>query len=189
MSHSHHHHNEQAHDAHAGHDPNEFKRLFWFSALLTVPILYFSQQIQEWFGYTALQFPGAEWVNPLLGTVLFVHAGRVFLVGALHELRSRQPGMMTLISLAITVAYAYSMAVAFGLPGMPFFWELATLLVVMLLGHWLEMASVESASRALSELTKLLPTTAHVLQSDGTVQDVPVDKLTVGTHILIRPGE
>lgn len=190
MSHNHHHHHDaHGNGAHAGHDPNEFKRLFWFSVVLAVPILIFSEQIQTWLGFAAPQFTGAEWVNPVLGTVLFVYAGRVFLLGAVHELRGRQPGMMTLISLAITVAYGYSMAVAFGVPGMSFFWELATLLVVMLLGHWLEMASVESASRALSELTKLLPTTAHVLQPDGSVHDVSVDDLAVGDNILIRPGE
>lgn len=189
MSHHHsHEHNHNGH-GHAGHDPNEFKRLFWFSVVLTAPILYFSEQIQTWFGYEAVHFPGAEWVNAVLGTVLFIYGGRVFLLGALSELRERQPGMMTLISLAITVAYSYSMAVAFGLPGMSFFWELATLLAVMLLGHWLEMASVEGASRALAGLSELLPTTAHIVTSTGEVRDVNVDELAVGDHMLIRPGE
>ena len=109
-----------------------FRDRFWLSLILTIPILYFSEQIQSWFGYQAISFPGVEWVNPVLGTILFLYGGLVFIQGARHELADRQPGMMTLISLAIGVAYVYSMAVAFGLPGMSFFWELATLIVIML---------------------------------------------------------
>jgi Cu2+-exporting ATPase len=182
-------HDHGAHDKHAGHTPEMFRDRFWLSLVLTVPILYFSEQIQAWLGYQAVGFPGSEWVNPVLGTVLYLYGGIVFLQGARHELAARQPGMMTLISLAITVAYVYSMAVAFGAPGMPFFWELATLIVIMLLGHWLEMASVQSASRALEELTKLMPTVAHRLTPDGRVEDVPVAALRSGDTILVRPGE
>lgn len=109
------------HDKHAGHSPEMFRDRFWLSLALTIPILYFSQQFQTWFGYQAVSFPGSAWVNPVLGTILFVYGGLVFLQGARHELADRQPGMMTLISLAISVAYVYSMAVAFGAPGMPFF--------------------------------------------------------------------
>lgn len=176
------------HDAHAHHAPELFRDRFWVSLILTVPILYFSDQIQQWLGYTAVQFPASEWINPILGTVLFFYAGMVFLQGARHELQDRQPGMMTLISLAITVAYLYSMAVAFGLPGMSFFWELATLLVIMLLGHWLEMASVRGASRALENLASLVPNVAHRIR-EGAIDDVAVAELSHGDRILVRPGE
>src|SRR5690606_2199228 len=141
-----------------------------------------------WFGYRAISFPGDAWVNPVLGTALFLYGGIVFLRGARHELAARQPGMMTLISLGISVAYLYSMAVAFGAPGMPFFWELATLIAIMLLGHWLEMESVQGASRALQHLASLVPHTAHRLTAGG-VEDVPVSSLMVGDRILVRPGE
>ncbi len=176
------------HDKHAGHSPEMFRDRFWFSLVLTLPILYFSEQVQQILGYRAVSFPGSEWVNPLLGTVLFFYGGLVFLQGARHELADRKPGMMTLISLAITVAYAYSMAVVLGVPGMPFFWELATLIAIMLLGHWLEMASVQGASRALENLASLVPNTAHRL-TNGATEEVPVADLRHGDHILVRPGE
>src|SRR5690625_3586879 len=165
-----------------------FRNRFWVSVVLTVPILYFSEQFQQWFGYSAVSFPGSALINPVLGTVLFFWGGFVFLEGARHELADRQPGMMTLISLAISVAYLYSMAVTFGLPGMPFFWELATLITIMLLGHWLEMASVEGASRALDELMELVPSTATRVV-DGELSQVPVEQLRTGDLILVRPGE
>ena len=176
------------HDKHAGHSPEMFRDRFWLSLVLTLPVLYFSEQFQLWFGYRAVDFPGVEWVNPILGTVLFFYGGLVFLQSARHELAARQPGMMTLISLAITVAYVYSMAVALGVPGMPFFWELATLVVIMLLGHWIEMASVQGASKALENLAALVPNEAHRLE-DGKAVDVPVTELREGDRILIRPGE
>ena len=175
--------------AHAGHDPRTFQNRFWLSLALTIPILYFSDQIQAWLGYEALTFPGSNLVNPILGTVLFLYGGYVFLNGARHELAARRPGMMTLVSLAITVAYGYSMAVVFGAPGMSFFWELATLITIMLLGHWLEMASVAGASSALDELTKLLPTVAHRVRADGHIEDARVSELRPGDRLLIRPGE
>lgn len=176
------------HGKHAGHTPEMFRDRFLVSLLLTLPILYFSEQLQVWLGYRAVSFPGSAWVNPVLGTVFYFYGGLVFLQGALRELRERTPGMMTLIALAITVAYAYSLAVSLGLPGMPFYWELATLIDVMLLGHWLEMASVQAASRALEELAKLMPTTAHRITGDR-IEDVPVAALKEGDLILIRPGE
>ncbi|WP_460412816.1 heavy metal translocating P-type ATPase, partial [Thermus oshimai] len=160
----------------------------YIGLLLTLPILYFSEQLQDWFGYRAAQFPGSAWVNPVLGTILYFYGGLVFLKGALRELRARTPGMMTLIALGITAAYGYSLAVSLGLPGKPFYWELATLIDVMLLGHWLEMASVQAASRALEELSKLMPTTAHRIVGDR-IEDVPVSALKEGDLILIRPGE
>ncbi|MFA5569255.1 MAG: copper-translocating P-type ATPase [Trueperaceae bacterium] len=176
------------HDKHAGHSPEMFRDRFWFSLVLTLPILYFSEQIQQLLGYQAVSFPGSAWVNPLLGTILFFYGGLVFLQGARHELADRKPGMMTLISLAIIVAYAYSMAVVLGVPGMPFFWELATLIAIMLLGHWLEMASVQGASRALENLASLVPNTAHRL-TNGATEEVPVADLRHGDQILVRPGE
>ena len=176
------------HDKHAGHTPEMFRDRFFVSLLLTLPILYFSEHFQDWFGYRAAQFPGSAWVNPVLGTILYFYGGLVFLKGALRELRARTPGMMTLIALGITAAYGYSLAVSLGPPGKPFYWELATLIDVMLLGHWLEMASVQAASRALEELSKLMPTTAHRILGDR-IEDIPVSALKEGDLILIRPGE
>ncbi|MEA2003302.1 MAG: copper-translocating P-type ATPase, partial [Actinomycetota bacterium] len=166
-----------------------FRDRLWVSLVLTVPILYFSTQIQEWFGYEAVSFVGSSWVSPVLATVLFIYAGSVFLKGGARELHDRSPGMMTLISLAISVAYLYSIAVSLGLDGKPFYWELATLLDVMLLGHWMEMKSIQSASSALEDLAAMVPQNAHVVVDGGEVIDVPVASLATGTQILIRPGE
>jgi P-type Cu2+ transporter len=146
------------HDKHAGHSPEMFRHRFWLSSLLTLPILYFDQHVQAWFGYQAVAFPGAAWVQPLLSVGLYLYGGGVFVQGAIRELNIRQPGMMTLIGLAISVAFVYSLAVSLALlAGMPLYWELATLIVVMLLGHWIEIASVQGASRALEHLAALLP--------------------------------
>ena len=187
-NHAHQNSSHAAHDKHAGHRPEMFRDRFWLSLVLTLPVVYFSEQFQAWFRYEAVSFAGSEFINPLLGTVLFFYGGLVFLRSARHELLAGKPGMMTLISLAITVAYVYSMAVAFGLPGEAFFWELATLLVIMLLGHWVEMASVQSASNALAELASLVPDSAHKLISDQ-VQEVDVKSLVQDDKVLIRPGE
>ncbi|GAB6876632.1 heavy metal translocating P-type ATPase [Thermaerobacter litoralis] len=165
-----------------------FRDRFWVCLALTVPILYFAPLTQEWLGYRAVQLPGAEWVQALLATAIYVYGGLVFIKGAAHELRARAPGMMTLISLAITVAFVYSVAVTFGFKGMPLYWELATLVTIMLLGHWIEMSSVQGASRALEHLAALVPSRAHKLEG-GTVTDVPVEQLKEGDRILIRPGE
>jgi len=183
-------HEGRGHEGHdpAGHDPATFRRRFWVTLALTLPVLYFSEQLQTWFGYQAVSFTGVRWLQPLLGTVIYFYGGWVFLTHARRELAARAPGMMTLISLAITVAYGYSMAVAFGVQGMPFFWELATLVSIMLLGHWLEMASVRGASNALEALTKLMPSVAHRLHGSD-LRDVPVADLAVGDRILVRPGE
>jgi Cu2+-exporting ATPase len=177
------------HDKHAGHSPEMFRDRLWFSLALTLPILYFSESFQTWFGYRAVEFPGAAWLVPVLATAIFFYGGMPFLRGARHELADRAPAMMTLIALAITVAYGFSLAVTFGFPGTPFFWELATLIDVMLLGHWIEMGSVRSAGRALEELGELMPTTAHRYVDDDRTEDVPVDRLRAGDRILIRPGE
>ena len=179
---------DRAHAVHAGHDPQVFRRRFWVSLILTLPVLYFSEQFQEWFGYTALVFPGVEWVNPVLATVLFFYGGGVFLQGSVRELRTGGPGMMTLIALAITVAFIYSLAISFGLAGMPFYWELATLITIMLLGHWIEMATVQQAGQALQSLADLVPTVAHRKEGESW-RDVKPSELRPGDLILIRPGE
>ncbi|MDH3193690.1 MAG: heavy metal translocating P-type ATPase, partial [Acidimicrobiia bacterium] len=177
------------HDKHEGHSPEMFRDRLWVSLALTVPILYFSEQFQTWFNYRAVDFAGVEWINPVLATFLFAYAGVVFLKGGRNEIRDRVPGMMTLISIAISVAYFYSLAVSLGVDGEPFYWELATLLDVMLLGHWIEMRSVQSASKALDDLAAMVPTVAHLVDTGGGITDVQVASLKVGHRILIRPGE
>ena len=181
------HHEAHDHDKHAGHNPDMFKKKFWLSFVLTIPVLIFSETIQELFNYTAPTFPGSEWIPAILGTIIFFYGGLVFLKSAKAELSTRQPGMMTLISLAITVAFGYSIAVSFGLQGMDFWWELATLVTIMLLGHWLEMASVQNAQGALKELAKLLPDEAELMTKNGT-KIVTVASLKVGDLVLVRPG-
>jgi Cu2+-exporting ATPase len=176
------------HDKHAGHTPEIFRRRLVVSLLLTLPILYFSHELQQWLRFEAVRFPGSEWVTPVFAVVLYAYGGWVFIEGAWQELRARAPGMMALVAMAITVAFVYSLAVTFGLRGMPFYWELATLVDVMLLGHWLEMLSIQGASRALEHLAILLPQIAHRLK-DGRVEDVPVTELAEGDRILVRPGE
>ncbi len=166
-----------------------FRDRLWVSLLLTIPVLYFSEQIQAWFDYDAATFTGVGWVNPVLASGLFVYAGSVFLKGGLAEWRARRPGMMILISIAISVAYFYSLAVSLGLAGAPFYWELATLLDVMLLGHWMEMRSIRSASTALEHLAAMVPATAHRIGVDGAIEETAVSSLVLGDVILIRPGE
>ncbi|BAS58694.1 heavy metal translocating P-type ATPase [Leptolyngbya boryana NIES-2135] len=175
------------HDRHAGHSPEMFKRRFFICLVLTLPILYFSPLFQEWFRYQAIDLQGSNWITPILATVIYFYGGWAFLKGAWYELRGKI-GMMTLIALAITVAFVYSLAVTFGLPGDPFYWELATLVDVMLLGHWIEMASVQGASRALEHLADLVPAISHRL-TNGRIEDVSVSTLTEHDRILIRPGE
>jgi Cu2+-exporting ATPase len=179
--------NHGGHDKHEGHSPQMFKQKFWLSFVLTILVVLYSETIQKLLGFTPPAFPGSEWLAPVLGTFIFFYGGLVFLKGAKHELADRQPGMMTLISLAISVAFVYSLAVTLGLPGMDLWWELATLISVMLLGHWLEMASVSSAQGALNELAKLLPDTAELV-ADGGTKKVPVSELKVGDQVLVRPG-
>jgi Cu2+-exporting ATPase len=180
-------HQHGGHDRHAGHSPDMFKRRFFICLVLTLPILYFSPLFQEWFRYQAIEVPGNNWITPILASVIYFYGGWAFLKGAWYELKGKI-GMMTLIALAITVAFVYSLAVTFGLPGDPFYWELATLVDVMLLGHWIEMASVQGASRALEHLADLVPAVAHRL-SNGRVEDVSVNGLSEHDRILIRPGE
>ena len=176
------------HDRHAGHNTNMFKQKFWLSLLLTMPILYFSETIQDLLGYQAVSFDGSEIISALLGTFIFYYGGLVFLKSARAELAMRQPGMMTLISSAISVAFIYSSLITLGiLEGKDFWWELASLITIMLLGHWLEMASVTNAQGALKELAKLLPDEAELITKKGT-KTVAVSELAVGDKILVKPG-
>ncbi|NLO04636.1 MAG: cadmium-translocating P-type ATPase [candidate division WS1 bacterium] len=167
----------------------DFRRRFIVSMVLTLPVLYLAPMIREWLGLAAPAFDGAMYVLLGLSTVIYLYGGQPFLSGLIREISDRSPGMMTLIGIAITAAYAYSAAVVLGIEGSTFFWELATLIDVMLLGHWIEMRSVMGASRALEELAKLMPDEAHLLTDSGETQDVPVAELAPGDRILIKPGE
>jgi Cu2+-exporting ATPase len=170
------------------HALDDFRRRFVVSTILTVPILLLSPPVQALLGIT-ITFPGSDYLLLALATVVYLYGGWPFLTGIVSELRARMPGMMTLIAVAITVAYAYSSAVVLGIVGGEgFFWELATLIDIMLLGHWVEMRSVLGASRALEELVRVMPSEAHLLRDGGT-EDVPVDRLTPGDRVLVRPGE
>ncbi len=181
-----HDHEMHDHDMHAMHHGN-FKRLFWINLILAVPTLVFSTGLQSILGLSGPRFDGSQWIPAIFGAMIFVLGGRVFLSGGISELRAKQPGMMTLISLAILVAFGYSLAVTFGLAGMDFWWELATLIVIMLLGHWIEMNAVMGASDALGELAKLLPDEAELLDGDQTIT-VPVSSLSFGDLVMVRPG-
>ncbi|RUL87032.1 heavy metal translocating P-type ATPase [Tautonia sociabilis] len=177
------------HDKHAGHSVAMFRDKFWLTLLLTVPTVIWSGMIQQWFGYTAPRFPGSAYIAAAFGTIVYFYGGWPFLQGGYRELRDRLPGMMTLISLAITVAFLYSVLVTLGLvAGMDLWWELATLVAIMLLGHWIEMRSITQAQGALKELAKLLPDTAVRLDEAGNTRDVPVSDLKRGDLLLIRPG-
>ncbi|MCK6619698.1 MAG: copper-translocating P-type ATPase [Calditrichia bacterium] len=168
----------------------DFRKRFWISLVLTIPILILSPMIQEFLGLgESLRFPGDMYITFILSSVVFFYGGYPFLKGLIDELKEKSPGMMTLIALAISVAYFYSSAVVFGVPGKVFFWELATLIDIMLLGHWIEMKSVMGASRALEELAKLMPSDAHKIMEDGSVKDVPLSELQSGDRVLIKPGE
>ncbi len=186
MDHSHH--DQHEHDKHAGHNPDMFKQKFWLSLILTLPVLYFSQTIQDLLGYNAVTFQGSVYIPAILGVFIFFYGGLVFIRGAKAELASRAPGMMTLISLAISVAFIYSSLITLNVvDGMDFWWELASLVTIMLLGHWLEMASVMNAQGALKELAKLLPDEAERITKNGT-EKVSVSELKIGDKVLIRPG-
>ncbi len=175
------------HDRHAGHSVAMFRDRFWLSFALTIPVLIWSMDLQEWLGYMAPAFPGSESMGAVLGTAVFLYGGPVFLRGARDELRDRQPGMMTLISLAITVAFATSLASTLGYFQIEIWWELATLITIMLLGHWLEMRSIAQAQGALDALAALLPDTAERITAEGT-ESVPLGDLREGDVVLVRPG-
>jgi len=178
------------HISHHRHMAADFRKRFWISLLITLPILVLSPMLQALVGLReAIRFPGAIYVLFSLSSAVFWYGGWPFLKGLFEELKSGRPGMMTLVAVAITTAYVYSSAVVFGLTGKTFFWELATLVDIMLLGHWIEMKSVMGASKALEELAKLMPSDAHKLMPDGSVQDVPLGELAVDDKVLIKPGE
>lgn len=175
------------HDKHAGHHTEDFLKRFWICLALTIPVLLLSEMIQHWFGFH-IAFPGDRYLLLGLGSIIYFYGGSPFLTGMVREIKYRNIGMMTLVALAITVAYVYSVAVALGLEGMDFFWELATLIDIMLLGHWLEMRSQMAASSALQSLVELLPSEVHV-EKNGEVRDISLKDLQNTDVILIKPGE
>ncbi len=189
------HEKHEHHDKHEAHGDNHvqmlqyFKKRLWISLLITIPILLLSPLIQSLLGLEGLRFTGDSYVLFALSTTIFFYGGGPFLKGLLGELGEKRPGMMTLIAVAITVAYTYSSLVVFGLSGQIFYWELATLIDIMLLGHWVEMRSVMGASRALEELAKLMPSIAHLVQPDGSTKDAPLEELSPGDLVLVKPGE
>ncbi|MDF1499718.1 MAG: copper-translocating P-type ATPase [Anaerolineales bacterium] len=191
--HSMHEGNEQHGDGHAAHVDHTgheqmFRRRFWISTLISIPVLLFSPFVQETLGFTMPTFPGSEWITPVFAIVIFFYGGLPFLQMAVPEVKERRPGMMMLISLAISVAFVYSVAALFLPTSATFFWELVTLIDIMLLGHWLEMRSVRQASGALDELAKLMPDTAERIGSDGGVEEVKTADLVTGDLLLVRPG-
>nr|WP_224450218.1 copper-translocating P-type ATPase [Haloprofundus salilacus] len=172
---------------HAGHE-QMFRRRFFVSTLLSIPVLLYSETLQQWLGFSVPAFPGSEWINPVFAIIVFAYGGVPFLRMAVPELRDRSPGMMTLISMAISVAFVYSLASVVFPTTTAFFWELVTLIDIMLLGHWIEMRSVRRASSALNELAKLIPDTAERISEDGGVEEVPVSDLSKNDLVLVRPG-
>jgi P-type Cu2+ transporter len=176
-----------AHEKHAGHSVEMFRSKFWIALALTIPIVLWGHMLPRLTGWHAPAFPGSAWIGPALGTIVFFYGGWVFLQGAAREIADRLPGMMTLISLAIGVAFVFSVAVTLGYEGMPLWEELATLITVMLLGHWIEMRSIFQAQGALKELAKLLPGTAVRIVGDA-LEEVPIDRLQNGDLVLVRPG-
>jgi Cu2+-exporting ATPase len=175
------------HDRHAGHSVAMFRDKFWLSLALTIPVVFWSTEVQHWLGYRAPSFPGSRFIPAILGTAVFVYGGLVFLRGARGELADRKPGMMTLISLAIIVAFGTSLAATFGLFEIDVWWELASLITIMVLGHWLEMRAISQARGALNALAALLPDTAERV-TGGETQMVPLSALHVGDIVLVRPG-
>ncbi len=176
-----------SHDRHAGHSVAMFRDKFWLSFALTIPVVIWSTDVQHWFGYRAPSFPGSNLIPPILGTVVFVYGGLVFIRGAWSELADHKPGMMTLISLAIIVAFGTSLAATLGLFEIEVWWELASLITIMVLGHWLEMRAISQARGALNALAALLPDTAERV-SDAEIQTVPLSELRAGDVVLVRPG-
>jgi len=185
--------NQKHHPEHHSHHAMmvaDYRKRFWVSVVLTIPVLILSPMLQKLIGLRqVLGFAGDKYILFGLSSIIYIYGGLPFLNGIVKELRDRQPGMMTLIAIAISTAYIYSSVVVFGLKGKVFFWELATLIDIMLLGHWIEMKSIMGASRALEELARLMPQEAHKLYPDGTVRDVPLKELKVGDLVLVKPGE
>src|SRR5580704_439437 len=172
---------------HAGHSVAMFRDKFWLSFALTIPVVFWSTDVQHWLGYTAPAFPGSKFIPAILGTVVFVYGGLVFIRGAWGELADHKPGMMTLISLGIIAAFGTSLAATFGLLELDVWWELTSLITIMLLGHWLEMRAISRARGALNALAGLLPDTAERVKGNET-ESVPLSELRVGDIVLVRPG-
>ena len=190
QNHPSHKHSDDGDHSHQEHMIRDYRKRFWISLVFTVPVLILSPEIQKLLGLTeSLQFTGDVYVLFALSSVIYFYGGYPFLKGIFIELKSSKPGTMTLIAIAITAAYLYSSAVVFGLSGKPFFWELTTLIDIMLLGHWIEMKSVMGASKALEELVRLMPSDAHKVLADGNVKDVPLAELNSGDKVLVKPGE
>src|SRR5580700_7972774 len=182
MSHMH-----GSHDRHAGHSVAMFRDKFWLSLALTIPVVFWSTDVQHWLGYTAPSFPGSSFIPAILGTAVFVYGGLVFLRGARGELADRKPGMITLISLGITVALLTSLAGTFGPLKIEVWWEVATLITIMLLGHWLQMRAISQAKGALNALAALLPDMAERING-SEIETIPLSALRVGDVVLVRPG-
>jgi len=180
-------HSESGHDKHAGHHVADFWQRFIVCSIISIPVLALSPMIQQWLGFE-LVFPGDKYVLAVLSTSIFVYGGYPFLKGLYDEVKDKAIGMMTLIGVAITIAWSYSVAITFGLQGMDFYWEMATLIDIMLIGHYFEMKSVMGASRSLELLVKMMPSTAHHLVN-GQIHDMPVSHLKIGDLVLIKPGE
>src|SRR6516164_404576 len=177
----------RSHDRHAGHSVAMFRDKFWLCFVFTIPVVFWSTDVQHWLGYTAPSFPGSKFIPAILGTVVFLYGGLVFIRGAWNELADHKPGMMTLISLAIVVAFGTSLAATFGLFEIEVWWELASLITIMVLGHWLEMRAISQARGALNALAALLPDTAERIK--GTeIETVLLSELRVGDSVLVRPG-
>ncbi|MBL8099263.1 MAG: copper-translocating P-type ATPase [Anaerolineales bacterium] len=180
-------------DSHAGHVDHSghedmFRKRFWVSLVLSIPVLLYTEMLQMWFGFMMPQFAGSQWIAPLFSIIVFIYGGVPFIQMAMPEIRNRQPGMMLLISLAISVSFIYSLAALFFNLGEGFFWELVTLIDIMLLGHWIEMRSVRQASGALNALAKLMPDTAEHVMPDGSIHTMPVSSLKLNDIVLVRPG-
>ena len=183
------HQDHEKHGDHHAHMVKDFKKRFWISLAVTLPVLFLSPMIQSFFGLGLLGFDGDLYVLFAFSTFIFFYGGWPFLKGIFDELKKAQPGMMTLIAVAIAVAYGYSSFVVFGLSGKIFFWELATLIDIMLLGHWIEMRSVMGASRALEEMSELMPSDAHRVMPDGSIKNIPIEEIQTGDEVLVKPGE
>ena len=190
-NHHHHHHsndkNSDSHDKHAGHNVSDFWKRFIICTIISIPVLALSHMVQQWLGFE-LAFPGDKYVLAILSTFIFFYGGYPFLKGLYDEVKDNAIGMMTLIGVAISVAWAYSVAITFGLQGMDFYWEMATLIDIMLIGHYFEMKSVMGASRSLELLVKMMPSTAHHLV-DGEIHEMSVGDLKIGDMIRVKPGE
>ncbi|HCR72093.1 MAG TPA: heavy metal translocating P-type ATPase, partial [Anaerolineae bacterium] len=175
------------HTDHSGHE-ELFRKRFWVSLLLSIPVLLYTPMLQMWFGFMMPEFAGSQWIAPLFSIIVFIYGGVPFIQMAVPEIRNRQPGMMLLVSLAISVSFIYSLAALFFNLGEGFFWELVTLIDIMLLGHWVEMRSVRQASGALNALAKLMPDTAEHVMPDGSIHTMPVSSLKLNDLVLVRPG-